>query len=94
MHPFEVLRRPVITEKTTLLQESGKYVFEIAAKANKLQVKEAVEKTFEVKVLAVNIIRTPGERKRIGMNWRDIGGMKKAVVTLGGGETIQLFEGA
>ncbi len=94
MHPFEVLRRPLVTEKTTLLQERGKYVFEVATQANKVQVKEAVERAFDVKVVAVNIIKMRGERKRIGMNWRQLSGMKKAVVTLRQGETIQIFEGA
>jgi large subunit ribosomal protein L23 len=95
MHIFEVLRKPVITEKSTILQESGKYVFEIATKSNKAQVREAVERAFEVKVLAVNVVNTPGEVRRVG------GGrpfrsptVKKAIVTLRTGDSIQLFEGA
>ena len=56
MRVYEVLRKPVITEKSTILQERGKYVFKIALRANKPQVREAVERAFEVKVQSVNIV--------------------------------------
>ena len=93
MHPLDVLRRPLITEKNTLLQEKGKYAFEIAPKANKPQVKEAVELAFDVKVKAVNIVNVPGEMRRFGPHWKRIAGKKKAVVTLHPGNSIQFFEG-
>jgi large subunit ribosomal protein L23 len=95
MHVFQVLKRPVITEKSTLLQEQNKYVFEILPKANKSQVREAVERAFKVSVLNVNIIPIHKERKRRGSGrWHFDKTSKKAVVTVAPGDTIQLFEGA
>ncbi len=94
MHSFEVLRSPVVTEKTTLLQEQGKYVFEVARKANKVQVKEAVEKAFDVKVVAVNMINLHGKPKRYGPRFVVTKPRKKAIVTLKPGDKIEIFEGA
>ena len=94
MHPFEVLRRPLITEKTTLLQEQGKYVFEIAPSANKAQVKEAIEGAFDVDVVAVNILKSHGKSKRYGPRWVKAKQTKKAIITLSPGEKIEIFEGA
>jgi large subunit ribosomal protein L23 len=93
MHPFQVLRRPLITEKSTLLQQHSKYVFEIASAANKHQVKEAVEKAFKVNVISVNIIIVPGKAKRIGRRFVKASPWKKALVTLGEGQKIEFFEG-
>ena len=94
MHLYEVLRRPLITEKYTALQAQGKYVFEVAAEASKPQIKEAVEKAFKVKVTAVNVMIVPGKRRRFGR--RKVSGRfwKKTVVTLKPGDKIELFEGA
>ena len=61
MHLYEVLRRPIITEKTTLLQGQNKYVFAVATAANKAQIKEAVEQAFNVTVKAVNVQMVPGK---------------------------------
>ena len=95
MHVFQALKRPVITEKSTMLQEQNKYVFEIAPGANKPQVREAIERAYEVTVRAVHIINTPGERRRLrDGRWRRRPAVKKAVVTVAPGQTIQLFEGA
>lgn len=95
MHVFQVLKRPVITEKSTLLQEQNKYVFEVREGSNKSQVREAVERAFQVTVKSVNIVRHAGERKRLGNGrWTQRSGSKNAVVTLAPGDTIQLFEGA
>lgn len=95
MHVLQVLKRPVITEKSTLLQEQNKYVFDILQGANKAQVKEAVERGFEVTVLSVNIISQNTERVRRGNGrWQVRRSDKKAVVTIAPGDTIQLFEGA
>ncbi len=94
MHRFEVLRRPLITEKSSLLQEQNKFVFEVAPTANKVQVKEAVERAFNVKVRAVNIIQAHGAERRMGPRRVRVRGVKKAVVTLRSGDTISLFEGA
>ncbi len=93
MHLFEVINRPLVTEKSTLLQESGKYLFEVNSKANKQQVKEAVEKAFKVTVVSINIINMHGEKKRVGRNVITTPSWKKAIVTLKSGDKIQLFEG-
>ncbi len=93
MHLYEVLRRPLITEKNTLLQAQGKYAFEIASEANKPQVKQAVEKVFKVKVLAVNVMTVPPKTRRVGRRQVLTQSWKKAIVTLKPGDKIELFEG-
>lgn len=95
LHLYDVIRRPVITEKSTALSETGnKYVFEVDSKANKIQIKEAVEEIFELegKVLKVNTMVMPAKRGRRGANryvrsrqW------KKAIVTVEDGVSIELF---
>ena len=86
----------MITEKNTLLNTDGKYIFEVAGSANKLDVKHAVEEVFKVKVSAVNVLnvrgkerRSPGRKRTVGMtrSW------KKAIVTLKPGHRIELYEG-
>lgn len=95
MHVFQALKRPVITEKSTLLQEQNKYVFDVLPAANKAQVKEAVERAFSVTVLNVNIVPSHKESVRRGNGqWQTRRSDKKAVVTIAPGDTIQLFEGA
>ena len=93
MHLYEVLRRPLITEKGTTLQAEGKYCFEVASGANKPQIKQAVEKAFKVKVTTVNVMTVPGKRQR--MRGREVvtQSWKKAIVTLKPGDKIELFEG-
>ena len=93
IHPYEVLRRPLVTEKSTMLSAQGKYVFEVAVGANKPQIAEAVEKAFNVHVVAVNTSRVRGKLKRYGRNLGHQVSWKKAVVTLQPGEQIQVFEG-
>jgi len=93
MHLYEVLRRPLVTEKSTTLQESGKYAFEVDRGANKKQIKESVEKAFKVKVTAVNVINVTGVSKRVGRKMTTSPSWKKAIVTLKTGDKIQLFEG-
>jgi large subunit ribosomal protein L23 len=93
MHTLSILRRPIITEKTTQLQEGGKYVFEVADDANKFQIKVAVEEAFDVKVRGVNVMKVKGKRKRFGPKESVKRSWKKAVVTLAPGETITIFEG-
>jgi large subunit ribosomal protein L23 len=93
MHLYEVLHHPLITEKNTLLQTQGKYAFEVADKANKQQIKQAVETAFKVKVTSVNVMTVSGKKRR--MRGREVQNpsWKKAVVTLKPGEKIELFEG-
>jgi len=93
MHLYEVLRRPLITEKNTLLQAQGRYAFEVAAKANKQQIKQAVEAAFKVGVTAVNTMTVPGKQRRIGRRQVLTSPWKKAIVTLKPGDKIELFEG-
>jgi len=94
----DVLRRPVITEKNTILMESGQYTFVVAPTANKVQIRDAVERLFNVKVKAVNTMNIKGqERSRSIRKGRDkvIGRestVKKAVVTLFPGQRIDIFE--
>ncbi len=88
-----MLRRPLITEKNAGLQAQSKYVFEIAAGANKPMVKEAVEKAFKVKVTGVNMITMPGKTRRVGRRQVQTRPWKKAIVTLQPGENIEFFEG-
>lgn len=89
-----VLRRPVITEKSTMLGEEGKYVFEIASEADKYDVARAVEWAFDVKVVSVNTYRRKGKTKRVGTRARKRPEVKRAIVTLAPGNSITLFEGA
>jgi len=96
LHVSDVLIRPIITEKNTRLTEMGQYTFEVAPNANKIQVKQAVEKIFNVRVMAVNMLIVKGKRKRIlkSRNFREYGresNRKKAIVTLAQGETIDIF---
>lgn len=93
MNISEVLLRPTITEKSTLLQEEGQYTFEVAPKANKTLVKQAIEKNFGVTVIAVNITVNRGKRKRYGPRFKKRPDVKKAVVTLRAGDRIDLIEG-
>ena len=90
---YDVIRKPVITEKATLASEANAVVFEVAPDANKPQIKEAVEALFGVKVKAVNTTITKGKVKRfrgkIGKR-RDV---KKAYVTLEDGNTIDVATG-
>ena len=94
MNLYEILRRPLITEKSTVLQEQGKYAFEVAMESNKLQIKQAVEKAFKVEVTAVNVMMVPGKRRRLGMRQLPAHPWKKAIVKLKPGDKIELFEGA
>ena len=93
MHLYEVLRRPVITEKNTILQEQNKYAFEVAQGVNKHQVKQAVEEAFKVRVMSVNMIAVPSKTRRVGRRPVKTSPWKKAVVTLEAGHKIEFFEG-
>jgi large subunit ribosomal protein L23 len=94
----DVIRRPLITEKNTILMEYGQYTFEVAPQANKIQIKAAVEKTFNVSVKAVNTMNVKPRKKsrmasrRGGRIHGTEAGWKKAIVTLAPGERIDVFE--
>jgi large subunit ribosomal protein L23 len=87
----DVVRRPLVTEKATLLLEDNKYVFEVHPKANKPDIKAAIEMLFDVKVTAVNTQTPPRKRRRMGrfMGYRPQ--YKRAIVTLAEGNSITLF---
>ena len=93
MHLYKVLKRPLITEKNSVLQAQGKYAFKVAEESNKEQIRQAVEKAFKVTVTGVNVMTVPGKRRR--MRGREVmsPSWKKALVTLKPGDKIELFEG-
>jgi len=90
-NPRDVLIRPIVSEKSYSLMDEGKYTFEVAPNANKTEIKIAVEKVFGVKVQSVNTINRKGKvrRTRFGMGKRK--DVKRAIVTLGAGETLDIF---
>lgn len=95
MHVYEVLKRPVVTEKTMIAKdELNKVSFEVDMRANKFMVKQAVEKAFDVSVIDVHVMVMPAKTARRGSSVRiRHPKWKKAVVTLALGDRIQLFEG-
>jgi len=92
----DVIRRPLITEKNTMLMEYGQYTFEVAPDANKIQIREAVEKTFKVSVKAVNTLNVKPKKKSRSASRRGgringtEPGWKKAIVVLKKGDKISL----
>ena len=93
MEAHQILIRPIISEKNTMLNEQGKYVFEVSDRSNKIMVRAAVEQIFKVDVTAVNVIHVPGKRRRSGRTYGMTRSWKKAVVTLKEGQRIELFQG-
>jgi large subunit ribosomal protein L23 len=93
---YSTILRPVVSEKSTVLGDQGKYVFEVAPTANKIQIKQAIEAAFankRVQVSAVNILHVPGKVRRRGRSVGMTRSWKKAVVTLREGQRLDLFEG-
>lgn len=93
LHPYAVLIRPIITEKSTILAGQDKYVFEVDPRANKTQIKEAVQLAFNVRVADINTITMKGKPRRFGRRIVHRPNWKKAIVTLVPGDKIELFEG-
>ncbi len=95
MHVYDVLKRPIVTEKTNAqVGADNQYTFEVDRRANKMQVKDAVETAFNVAVTEVNIVNIPAKKGRYGrLLVTKKPAYKKAVVTLAPGSTIQFFEG-
>jgi large subunit ribosomal protein L23 len=81
-NPRDIIKRPVITESTSDLMAQKKYVFEVDIRANKTEIKQAVEQIFNVKVTKVNTLRMPSKPKRYGRYFGYTSEWKKAVVTL------------
>lgn len=91
---YQIVKRPLLTEKSDRLRETNnQYCFEVDVRANKLEVKAAIESLFEVKVSSVRIQNRIGKAKRMGRFTGKRADWKKAFVTLKEGEVIELFEG-
>ncbi len=91
--PRTIVRRALVTEKGTALREAAnQYQFEVATRANKIEIKQAVQKIFNVKVREVRTMTMPGKEKRMGRYAGRRPDWKRAVVTLEPGQTIALFE--
>jgi large subunit ribosomal protein L23 len=92
--PYQIIVRPILSEKSMDMSHEGKYTFRVAKSSNKLEIADAVEKIFKVKVKKVNTLNVKGKTRRVGKypegrtsDW------KKAIVTLAPGQSITLFEG-
>jgi len=90
----EILISPIITEKSSMLQESNKYVFKVHKNSNKIDIKKAIEEVFGVTVEHVNVMKVKGKNKTYGRNRVLTPAWKKALVTLKLGDSITLYEGA
>ncbi|MBW1810955.1 MAG: 50S ribosomal protein L23 [Deltaproteobacteria bacterium] len=92
--PEDIVLRPIVTEKSNMLQErSNQVVFRVAKDANKIDIRKAVEKLFNVRVVAVNTFRTPSRLRRVGRNVGRRPSWKKAIVRLREGDKIEFFSG-
>lgn len=85
---YDIIFQPVITEKSASMENEGKYVFKVDVRANKTQVKQAIEKIFNVKVEKVNIMNIHPKKKRVGKYEGKSNRYKKAIVKLAKGSTI------
>ena len=90
MNNYDMIFAPIITEKTASMQSDGKYVFKVDVRANKTQIKQAIEKLFDVKVESVNTINVPRKKKRVGRYAGYTNKVKKAIVKLKEGSSIEL----
>lgn len=91
--PRDILKKPVVTEKSTSLLQDNKYTFVVDPSANKTEIKQAVEKVFKVKVEKVNTMNVKGKIKRVRRIPGRTPDTKKAIVTLKKGDKIEIFEG-
>lgn len=89
----QILIAPVLSEKSNALREQGKYVFKVDPSASKIEIKEAVRKLFDVKVIDCTVINVFGKMKRVRSRAGRTSSWKKAIVRLAPGETIKVFEG-
>ncbi len=92
MEIYQVIKRPLVTEKTTLAKEANKYHFEVDRRANKIEIGQAVEKLFKVKVVSVRTMNMAGKKKRVGRVLGRKRDWKKAIVTLAPGSSIEIFQ--
>ncbi len=92
-NPRDIIRRPVVTERSMNEMAESKYTFEVALGANKTHIKQAIEDIFKVKVASVNTMRMHGKTRRQGRTQGRLPDWKKAIVTLEEGQKIAFFEG-
>ena len=91
--PETLIRRPIIlTEKSNRLREGNQVIFEVAKDANKIQIKDAIQKLFKVTVIDVNTMNYRGKERRMGRGYGKLQNWKKAIITLKEGDQIQFFD--
>lgn len=94
MDLYRIIKRSLMTEKSVIVKdEFNKYVFEVDPRANKVEIGDAVEKLFKVKVLDVHVMNIAGKKKRVGRTIGRKSDWKKAVITLAPGNRIDIHEG-
>ncbi len=92
--PYTIIERPMVTEKSSMAAEQGKYTFKVNPEANKIEIREAIEQIYPVHVTKVNTVTVRGKSYRLGrVKTRKRPDWKKAIVTLRAGERIEIFEG-
>jgi len=94
MQYTDIIIAPVLTEKSNEMREQRKYVFKVDSRSTKVQIKEAVRKLFNVKVLSCAVVNVDGKMRRVRYRAGKTSSWKKAIVTLADGESIKVFEGA
>ena len=95
MNQYDVIVRPIVTEKSSLLKDGGnQYVFEVARTANKIEITKAVEQLFKVKVVSVRVMNIEGTKRRLGKHSGKRPDWRKAIVKLNPKDKISFFEGA
>lgn len=92
MDKYQIVKRPIVTEKSTKLSEKNKYTFEVDKNANKIEIKNAIEELFNVKVVAVNVINEIAKAKRVGTHSGFKPAVTKAIVTLAEGSKIDVYK--
>lgn len=92
MDKYQIVKRPIVTEKTTKLAEENKYTFVVDKNANKIQIKEAIEAIFDVKVKKVNVMNGKPKPKRVGQYQGFKAAITKAIITLEDGFKIDIYE--
>lgn len=92
-NPRDLLIRPIITEKTSQMMSENKYTFQVPLEANKVEIRQAIENIFNVKVEKVNTVRVLGKTKRMGRFVGKRSDYKKAIVKLVAGQKLPIFEG-
>jgi large subunit ribosomal protein L23 len=95
MNQYDVILRPIVTEKSSLMKEDGnRYVFEVAREANKIEIARAVEQLFKVKVVSVHVMNMEGKKRRLGKRTGKRPDWRKAIVKVNPKDKISFFEGA